>query len=461
MLGAKAFQTGVNHMRDKDSSSELPSSEDLKSENRNLRALLAETRVKLEQRVKDLDDLEEAGQLVNSSFDLERILFHLIYFPLKMTDAEVGSIMLLEEGRLVTRISWSLEDKIIRSIKIKKSGLSICDEALLTQQLLMYSNPREHPDLECKEDEHTIESVLCIPLLTRNRAVGILNIVNSKRIDEIDEFAKRIIKAVAGFAAVAIDNALLHNESLVKQKYEQELQLGRDIQLGLLPQKPPQIPGLDIATKYSATKEVGGDYFDLLTDSGLLHVIVADVSSKGVPAALVMTATRAILRGTISHESSPKNIIARSNQLVCSDINRDTEMFVTLFYACLDLKKRKLHYTNAGHCYPLIFRKDLREPMRLKAGGLFLGILDDAEYEEETVDLLDGDLLFFYTDGVVESLSPQGDLFGESRVCEYIRKHLEESSKNLIDGLFKELVAFSGDLEQYDDIAMVAIRLIA
>ena len=174
-----------------------------------------------------------------------------------------------------------------------------------------------------------------------------------------------------------------------------------------------------------------------------------------------MTATRAILRGNISRESSPKNIIARSNQLVCSDINRDTEMFVTLFYGCLDLKKRKLHYTNAGHCYPLIFRKDIREPMRLKTGGLFLGILDDAEYEEETVDLLDGDLLFFYTDGVVESLSPQGDLFGESRVCEYIREHLEESSKNLIDGLFKELVTFSGDLEQNDDIAMVAIRLIA
>ena len=76
------------------------------------------------------------------------------------------------------------------------------------------------------------------------------------------------------------------------------------------------------------------------------------------------------------------------------------------------------------------------------------------------MDLLDGDFLFFYTDGVVESFSPQGDLFGESRVCEYIRKHLEESSKNLIDGLFKELVAFRGDLEQYDDIAMVAIRLI-
>ena len=135
-------------------------------------------------------------------------------------------------------------------------------------------------------------------------------------------------------------------------------------------------------------------------------------------------------------------------------------MFVTLFYGCLDLDSRVFSYTNAGHCYPLVFRSREIEPIALKDGGVFLGIMEDVVYEQGHISLEPGDFVLFYTDGAVETYNDRQEHYGDRRVWEYVRKHRTESADGIIEGLYQDIIRFTGDRTPFDDIAMVGIKIL-
>jgi predicted ester cyclase len=246
----------------------------------------------------------------------------------------------------------------------------------------------------------------------------------------------------------------LQRERIERERVEQELQVARRIQQASLPKEVPTLEGWQIAPFYRPAREVGGDFYDFhLLSEGHVGLVVGDATGKGVPAALVMSSTRSMLRALARASNSPGEVLGQVNDLLVTDI--PPNMFVTCFYAILDPKSASLSYANAGHDLPYLHRDGAAEELR--ARGMPLGLMPGMSYEEKEIELDVGEGVFFYSDGLVEAHDPKGEMFGFPRLRALIAEHAEE--RFLGDFLLEELYSFVGEgWEQEDDITLLTLK---
>jgi len=245
--------------------------------------------------------------------------------------------------------------------------------------------------------------------------------------------------------------------SLMRQSIEQELRMARSIQQAQLPQHLPQLEGWQITPYYQPAREVGGDFYDLFElEDGRVGVVEGDATGKGMPAALVASATSSMLRAVAQAlgSSSPGEVLERVNETMLARI--PTNMFVTCFYAILEPESGYLVYANAGHDLPYLHR-GRGEAEELRARGMPLGLMPGMEYEEKEIVLDAGEGVLFYTDGLVEAHGPEGDMFGFPRLRARVAEHGKERS--LGEFLMEELYSFVGEgWEQEDDITLLTLE---
>ncbi len=241
----------------------------------------------------------------------------------------------------------------------------------------------------------------------------------------------------------------------VSDKLRQELEESKEIQAALMPKALPNIEGFDIAFAWNPARAVGGDYFDVLKFSDSHTALcIADVAGKGMPAALLMSNVQAVLKSFASDLVAPGELCARVNSVMCSNIV--SHRFITCFYALLDTQHRKLSYTNAGHCPPMLIRNGAC--LRLKEGGPVLGVFPDRRYQHEGIDLQSGDCLVLFTDGVTEARSASGREFGEDRLQELLTDGHKLRAADLRDRIMAAVSEFS-DGEVYDDATLMVVRV--
>jgi ketosteroid isomerase-like protein len=249
----------------------------------------------------------------------------------------------------------------------------------------------------------------------------------------------------------------LARERIERERVEQELRVARRIQQASLPKEVPTLEDWQIAPYYQPAREVGGDFYDLLElADGRLGVVVGDATGKGVPAALVESATSSMLRAAAQAlgSSSPGEVLAHVNKALLARI--PPNMFVTCFYAILDPKSGSLSYANAGHNLPYLQRDG--EAKELRARGMPLGLMPAMSYEEGEDSLGDGGCVLFYSDGLVEAHDPKGKMFGFPRLRAFVAEHADDE-RSLGDFLLQELYSFVGeDWEQEDDITLLTLR---
>ena len=271
---------------------------------------------------------------------------------------------------------------------------------------------------------------------------------------EPEEMLMKLAKALE-MQRLKEENQLFH------QRLEMELDIARKIQQILLPQQIPSIAGIDISTFSQPAKHVGGDYHDLIElPTGGLGIAVGDVSGKGMPAALLMANAQASLRRCSEVIYSPKEIVHRINNSLCPICQYIEEhRFITLFYGVLDPGDKKLIYSNAGHNYPLIFRRDESVWNQLESTGMPCGIVEDADYDEAEIDLRSGDIILFYTDGITEAANSDEAVFGEERLKDIVSGNLQLGSADLVTVIHEELAKFVGHASQYDDLTLMVFRI--
>jgi sigma-B regulation protein RsbU (phosphoserine phosphatase) len=241
-----------------------------------------------------------------------------------------------------------------------------------------------------------------------------------------------------------------------KERLERELELAREIQHSIVPHAFPQIPGFSCAARYRPARQVGGDFYDVIyLDEGRLGLVMADVSDKGMAAALFMALTRSLIRAEAKRMAPPRETLLRVNQLLL-EISQ-ANLFVTVFYGVLD-PAGGLCYARAGHDYPLLFRSSRDECQLLGGFGMVLGLMDDISLEEVCVDLEAGDLLTLYTDGITDAHSPAGEFFGVERLRETVRATGEPSAQGLCDLVFEQVGQFQAGAAQYDDMALLVVK---
>lgn len=245
-----------------------------------------------------------------------------------------------------------------------------------------------------------------------------------------------------------------------KAQLEEELFLASKMHRALLPQSVEQIEGFDVKAMSLAARTVGGDYYDFLpaADRGSVRVVIADTMGKGLPAGLLMSNVQGALRILSEEIESPALLIARLNQWLCRNV--PITKFISL--ACISLKphsgqEARIAYTNAGHCPPILVRKDGVIESLEPTGGV-IGVHEDFAYEEQSLTMAPGDLLFLYTDGVTEAENQSGDMFGEERLIEYIRNRSASPLEIILEGLLNDVRNFSGKKEPGDDFTAIALR---
>ncbi|MCL5998105.1 MAG: SpoIIE family protein phosphatase, partial [Chloroflexi bacterium] len=327
--------------------------------------------------------------------------------------------------------------------------------------------PYREPDLEGAR----LYTGLRLPLVTQDKLVGLLIVhPTTKRRFGPGEVA--LLRMLANQAAIAIQRAELvetlrakivqletaQAELVKKERLERELELARQVQQRLLPRTFPTIAGYTFAARNLPARQVGGDFYDVIPlGDHQFGVVIADVSDKGMPAALFMTLTRSVLMAEAQREHSPRVVLSNVNRLLLA--LGEAEMFVAVFYGVIDARAHTLTYTRAGHDKPLLLRDGGVQP--LGGEGTVLGLLDTEllGLTEERVGLQPGDRLVLHTDGLTDVLDEQDRLFGLENLKRFLQTHDQMPPADLCAAVFHMLAAYKGSAEQYDDMAMLVVEV--
>ncbi|NPV77186.1 MAG: SpoIIE family protein phosphatase [Anaerolineae bacterium] len=299
---------------------------------------------------------------------------------------------------------------------------------------------------------------LLIPLINQKELVGMLALGPRKSEKDYTREDRRLLIMLADQAAPALRVAQLAQmqkaEALERERIEQEMRIARLVQHALLPKSLPEITGWRISVHYQPARAVGGDFYDFLPlPDGRMVVVIGDVTDKGVPAALIMATTRAVLRGAARRMLPPGEALERSNNLLYPEMLPN--MFITCFYAILEPHTGRIQYANAGHNLPYHYQTDRVD--ELYATGMPLGLMEEMKYEQKESWIKPGDSLLFYSDGLVEAHNTHRDMFGVPRLKELIARY--NNNHSIITDLMSEWGAFTGlEADQEDDITMVYLK---
>ena len=251
--------------------------------------------------------------------------------------------------------------------------------------------------------------------------------------------------------------ALLSRDKLVA--LQNELDVASKIQQGILPTSFPEGEGFEVYGNMEPARNVGGDFFDvILLENGRLGLAVADVSDKGVPAALFMMSSRTLLKGAAIGRGVPGDVLSEVNDLLTED--NEAFMFVTVLYAVFDPHSGTLNYANGGHTNPLLVHSDGTSEELPLTGGIALGVMPELEYEESSVTLAEGDTLVLYTDGVSEAMNSEGEEFGIDRLRNIFVNSPPASARAANEAILQAVIDFAGDTPQSDDVTCLVLRRI-
>ncbi|MBK8165672.1 MAG: SpoIIE family protein phosphatase [bacterium] len=321
---------------------------------------------------------------------------------------------------------------------------------------------REQVELLARLQEHRVLAEagveLLIPMVLQGRLMGLFALPRRPGDGEYQMHELRLLTIVAGQVALQIENTRLYAEEAAKLRLEEEVAMARQIQSRLLPRRLPSPAGLEIDAVNISSKQVSGDYYDVIErQDGRLAVVIADVSGKGVPASILASNLQAALRAQCDMCDSPGLLLERINRQIHA--STDPQHFATLFLAMYDPISRQLVYSSGGHNPPLLVRADGRREL-LCEGGLPLGAFDFGTYDEGRLTLEPGDLLFMYTDGLTETKDPDGDEdFGETRLGDLLHSERDQVLADIFAAITRDLLRFRGREDADDDITMIGLKV--
>jgi sigma-B regulation protein RsbU (phosphoserine phosphatase) len=407
--------------------------------------------------------LYQLSQTFNSSLDLDEVLNRVMDEVIVATRAERGFLMLYDEhDQLVFRAARGMDQHTIQDPMFQIS-LSVVQGVARQGQAVLTDDAQLDPRFSMRQSVRLLglRSILCVPLRIKERILGTIYVDNRIQAGIFSLADLDLLTAIASSAAIAIENARLYRVAVEKGRLERELQMARQVQLSLLPAEAPQAPGWEFAARWLPARQVAGDYYDFIPcQNGQLGLVIADVSDKGMPAALFMALSRSIVRASLDSALEPAAGIARANRLICQDST--SGMFITLFYALLDPQVGQVTYVNAGHNPALFFQRGKRPGQgalhRLSRTGMALGVDEQARYEQRSLALNPGDFLVLYTDGVTDALNPDGQSFDMERLESVVLAHREESAQQIGAALESAIQSFTGGAPGFDDITLLIVR---
>jgi sigma-B regulation protein RsbU (phosphoserine phosphatase) len=405
------------------------------------------------------DTLREVARVLSSSFDSREVLRIILDELHKVIPYDSASVMLLEGEllRLAAFRGWEAPGPLADG-PLMLDEQSAAGTAVRLGRPLLIADTAAAPMWKHRPLSAHIRSWMGVPLIAKGATLGVLNI-DSRRPNRFSERDVEVATAFARQAAVALENARLYQESVTR--VEQELEIARQIQGNLFPRELPVVSGLTIAARCLPARETGGDFYDLvlLDDSHTaVGLMVGDASGKSIPGAMLMAVARSTARSEARDHALPETVMRETNRLIALDVPPNA--FVALCYGVVDAAARRLALANAGQLSPLRRRADGQvEYLHVPGPTLPLGIHPDTPYQTLEVPLQPGDLLVFYTDGIVEAHDGRRALFGFERLERLVYDNGHLPPEQVVEAVLGAVVAFAGETPQHDDMTIVAIRI--
>jgi len=398
-------------------------------------------------------------QAFNSSLDLDEVLERVIDEVITAVHAERGFVMLREtDGRLTFRTARGLDQSTIEAPRFQVSRSVV--ESVANDGLPILTNDAMTDSRFSGRESVMIlglRSILCAPLKVKDKIIGAIYVDNRLQAGIFTHEDLDLLGAIASSAAIAIENARLYQVAVEKGRMDRELEMARRVQSSLLPSDTPHLPGWEFVARWQPAREVAGDYYDFTPCiNGATGLVIADVTDKGMPAALFMALTRSIIRANVCNAAAPAEGIAGANRLVCTESTRG--LFVTLFFGLLDSATGDVTYVNAGHNPPLFYRAVEDDLILLKTTGIPLGIDSDAIYEQRTIRMLPGDFLILYTDGITEAFDDHGVEFGMERLKRVAYDARRNSVEEIQASLLRSVNDFIQNTAPADDITVMVVK---
>jgi Serine phosphatase RsbU, regulator of sigma subunit len=402
-----------------------------------------------------LRTLVEASKLINSSIEPDALFASILTVARNELHVDRGTLYFVDDQKqeIWTKIAGELSNEIRLPVGKGLAGIvAATGEAVILHDA--YTDPRFDRSLDQKTGYRT-RSMLCVPIKNRGeRVVGVLQLLNKTN----GSFGPRDLEFLNGISdhmAIAMENATLHMELLEKQRMEQELALGREIQSRLLPSAPVDVRGVELAALSLPCYEVGGDYFDFLElPDGDLGLAIGDVSGKGVSAALIMSSVQAALRVAAPIEDDLARLVARLNALIFRSARG--RKYATFFFGRYTPSTGVLRYVNAGHNPPYIVTGNVLT--EIGSTGRPIGLLPDSSYTEGTIELPHGSTLFLYTDGLNEAADPDEVEFGNEQLRALFLAQCSAPADEIPSRVLDAVIAFERGAKATDDKTIVVMR---
>ncbi len=369
--------------------------------------------IKLSSTKAQLRDLATMGAVITRIQEMDAVLSVVMDMAVRLVNGEVGIILKGAGEELIPVVSWGVSGDFIKALHYE-DGIDIATYSYINRQSIVLSELQIH-----SEEGINIDSLISMPIQTRDKCLGVMVIINKSDGSPYSDEDKDILKMLLDFVAVAIDNSDLVKDRLASQKSEQEMAIAKQIQETILPRTDRKIKGAEIGAVYFPAQEVGGDFYEIITiDDDKFLAVLGDVSNKGVPAALIMSACTGIIKTIMSTEPSiaVNDLAVRVNNVLSEQIVKDRDMFVTLFFAKFDLGAMELTYCNGGHIPGLFWCNADHKIYELPDGGPIVGQFPRIPFKLGRRKLASGDRLFLFTDGLTEAEDAEGHLFGRERV---------------------------------------------
>ena len=399
--------------------------------------------------------LNQAAATLITHYPIEKLVEVIMDIVFKAVPAERGALIMLDPKN-----PHELQLKVVRNAHSDQNlqiSRTIIDEVMANQKAVLTLDAQTDARFGSAQSIQMqgIRSIICVPLWNEKNVIGLIYIDNLISRRTFTQSDLRLIALIANMAAVKIENALLLEEQLEKKRIEEQLAVAAQIQRRLLPQVNPEPPNYEIYGINHSCYQIGGDYYDFIDKGeGLLAVVIADVSGKGVGAALLMAAFQASIRTLVRGEKDPASLMAKLNNVMFE--NSPPNKYITVFYGELDTCNHHFEYVNAGH-NPPIFLKENGYTF-LPACGPVVGIIANANYQSKKIELEPRDLLFLYTDGITECQDPDEKEFGEEGVLQVLNANRETNVEDLTQVLERQIRDFTRGAPPLDDSTVILVR---
>jgi len=400
--------------------------------------------------------LLDITRTITSSLEFDHVLNTVIDSIMQVMRAQRGFLMIADEatGDLRIQVARGVDGTDLASDE--SYSRTVVGQAVQMRQTLLTNNAQYDFQSGQSVIMRGLRAILCAPMLVQSRLIGVIYVDTALQSGVFTESDQKLMDAVAGQAGVAIENARLYRIAVEKGRLERELQMAREIQESLLPRSIPMLEGYEIAARWRSAREVAGDFYDVFSlPSGAVGLVIADVSDKGAPAALMMASVRSIIRSHALSNHDPITIFQLTNRQMAADSENGT--FVTAFYSVFYTYGRSEHVC-AGHPPPILYRAAANQFTMLPGGGLALGWFEENPLRMTSLALLPGDILVYFTDGLTDAENDRGEFFGLKRLTHALQSRVHLPAEEIADGIIAEIDQFCGKARLADDLTLCVIR---